>query len=77
MSERLIKLIGDALIKEGASELSRRSKLSPNAIREIAAGVRCPRRRSAYRLALACGCNEQEALALARECFTGEARESA
>lgn len=67
MSERLKTIINDALIKEGVHVLSQRSALSENTIRLIAAGGRTPRRRNVYRLALACGCDETEALELARE----------
>lgn len=77
MSERLIKMVNDALIKEGVEVLRERSKLSPNTIRLIADRRRSPRRRNAYKLALACGCSEEEALALARECSPTEAKDKA
>ncbi len=68
MSERLIKIVNDALVKNGMKELSEKSDLSPGAIHKIASGGRIPRRRSAYKLAVAAGCSEEEALALAYEC---------
>lgn len=69
MSERLKTLVNDALIKKGAKALCDASGLTENSIREIANGDRVPHRRNAFKLALACGCGEQEALTLARECL--------
>lgn len=68
ISERMIRVVNDALIKKGMEVLAKESALSPGAIHNIASGRHVPRRRNAYRLALACGCSEDEALRLAYEC---------
>jgi hypothetical protein len=67
MSERLIKLVQDELIKEGIEVLSKRSNLSEGTIRHVAEG-RSPRTHNAYKLAKACGLSDAEALSIAREC---------
>lgn len=69
MSERLIRIVNDALIRKGMEELVAGSGLSKQTIHEIAEAARVPRRRNAFKLALACGLNEADALALARECI--------
>lgn len=77
MSERLIKKVNDALIKKGMDALEKASGLAETTIREIALQRRVPRRSSAYKLALACGCGEEEALSIAYECASERARETA
>jgi hypothetical protein len=68
MSERLQKIVSDAMIKKGVNALSEASDLSVNTIRAIASGEdHKPYRNTVYRLALACGLTDDEALALARE----------
>ena len=69
MSERLKKMVSDALITKGIKALQDGSGLGEQTIREISEGHRFPRRKTAYRLAKACGAEEEEALALARECL--------
>jgi hypothetical protein len=76
MSERLLTLINDALIKGQIDRLLEFSGLAENSIREIANGSRVPRKTNAYNLALACGCSEQEALTLARECLRSRAKKA-
>lgn len=68
MCERLRKVVNDAMIMKGIRDLAKESKLSETSIREIAEGARVPRRRNAYRLALACDRTPPEALELAYEC---------
>lgn len=75
MSERLRKIISDAVVKDGIRALSERSKISVSAIRRIESG-QSPHRTTAYKLALACGVGEEEALALARECTPHEAKKA-
>lgn len=69
MSERLIKLVNDALITKGMDAIRDGSGLAEQTILKVAQGIRIPRRRNAFKLALACGSSEAEALALARECL--------
>lgn len=67
-NERLMSVVNDALIKSGMRALQSAAGMTEATIRRVANGRAKPRRRSAYKLALACGCNEEDALALAREC---------
>lgn len=77
MSERLIQLVNNALIKKGMKAVRAASGLSPNTIRNVAERKTVPRRRSAYRLALACDAVEEDALKMARECDPNGAKETA
>lgn len=77
MSERLIKLVNDALIKKGMRALLDKTGLSETAVYNIASGIRVPRRHNAYKLALACGVSEEDALAIAYECHPQEAKRTA
>lgn len=74
MSDRLLKEVNDAMIRKGLKALSDESGLHEKTIRQVARGARVPHRGNAYKLALACGLSEPEALALARECLPAATR---
>lgn len=70
MSERLRELVSTTVIKTeevGAVEaLALRAKVSPSLVRKVMSNGYIPSAKKTYKLALACGCTEGEALALAR-----------
>lgn len=74
MSERLKRLLDEALIRKGVSALSREAGLTEGTVRNAARGKGIPRRRNAYLLALACGATEQDALGMAHECVQPKKR---
>ena len=79
MSMRLQNVLSRHLLKtgeEGLAELSRTFDRSSKTIERWAReGVSNPRK--AYKLALACGCTEEDALRMAEECTQERARETA
>jgi transcriptional regulator with XRE-family HTH domain len=56
--------------------LSQQAEKSPRMIERYMSGAASPSQHTAYKLALACGLNEEDALALAREC-SSEAKDTA
>lgn len=62
--------------RNGMAQLSIDSGLSISTLRKTLSG-HIPLGDNTYRLALACGCTEEEALNLAKECPSKTARETA
>lgn len=79
MSDRLRNVMTEYLIKQGdkgKAYLARRMDKSLKTIDRWAKdGVSDPRK--SYKLALACGCSEDEALEIAKQCLPIKAREPA
>lgn len=63
--------------KNGPSKLAIEAQCSLRIVYSIKNDGHIPRAELAYRLALACGCGDEEALALAKECSSETARETA
>lgn len=79
MSRRLIEVMKEFLVKEGQigkAKLALAVGRGDRMVDRYLKGQSIPSRNQAYRLALACGCNERDALALAGD-GRGEAKESA
>lgn len=79
MSKELRDAVNQLLIVKGVeaySVIGRAIKRSPKTVRRwMKEGVPSPH--YAYKLALACGCSEEDARAIAAECASERARESA
>lgn len=70
MSERLKQMVEDSIIrlgKKGRQKLALRADLSLSTLVDIVKHGHVPLPANVYKLALACGLAEEEALALARE----------
>lgn len=79
MIEQLRNMVQDWVIKAGENGVERLavgSGVSPSTIRDVIKTGHLPRARTIYRLALACGRDEEEARALAKQRLSA-ARESA
>lgn len=77
---RLIQLMNDMVVREGSQGRMRMALAidrGERMVRRYLNGESIPSQKTAYRLALACGCTDEEALAVARECSSGGDRESA
>lgn len=79
MSKRLVELIDKTLLKMGKNGLEKlaiQSGLSPSSVRNakrtghLSLG-------NGYKLALACGCSDEEALSIAKECSSDQATDTA
>lgn len=71
MSERLVQAIRDVLLKEGetgkgrlADVIGRQTRMIERYVDKVAS----PSQGNAYKLAVACGLGEEDALAIAKEC---------
>ena len=76
----LADLINTVLLKEGRGGIARLAHIAGKGERMIdryRLGHSVPYSETAYKLAMACGLNEEEALALARECSPVRAKETA
>jgi transcriptional regulator with XRE-family HTH domain len=62
--------------KSGDAKLAARADISPSTVRNVKHG-KIPGSDIAYKIALACGCSVEDALAIAGECTQYRARESA
>lgn len=60
----------------GKEKLAVKAGVSPSTVRSVANG-HVPLPKNAYRLALACGCTDEEALELAKECSSDRAKDTA
>lgn len=68
MSERLLELVDGFIIRagrNGVESLAMKAGVSASMIREVREG-HVPLPQNIYRLALACGCSDEEALAMAK-----------
>jgi transcriptional regulator with XRE-family HTH domain len=77
--ERLQRAVSEKLASLGAQakeKLALEAGVSVSTIRNVEAG-QAPRRGTAYKLAVACGLAEKEALKIATRCASERARETA
>jgi hypothetical protein len=62
--------------KSGAMKVAFKADCSPRMVYNVIEG-HIPGQVTAYRLALACGCSEEDALKIAKECSSERAKETA
>lgn len=80
MSERLIQAMKDVLLKEGETGKGRLADAIGRQTRMIERYVdksQTPTESNAYKLAVACGLSEEDALAIAKECGPADDHQTA
>lgn len=79
MNVRLLELVQELVVKDeaGMAKLAVAVGKHQGTVQRWINSGRIPDRHDRYLVALACGCSEEEALELAKECSSERARETA